>query len=121
MDMDSGEQDVGQFPGGLDSSAVRLKSNLDDPDDWNYVDTQHASLSHTCEEAEPLLGATLVSHAVSSSRKRRHRETQEAPCRVSSACGTRGEAKVVGTARHQPFFCRAATEEQGHTHRRELR
>ena len=33
--------------------------------------------SHTCEEAETLVGVTLVSRAVYSSRKRRIRETQK--------------------------------------------
>ena len=37
----------------------------------------HVPFSHTCEEAEPLIWATLVSHAVCSSRKRRIRETQQ--------------------------------------------
>ena len=34
----------------------------------------HVPFSHTCEEAEPLIWATPVSHAVCSSRKRRNGE-----------------------------------------------
>ena len=37
----------------------------------------HVPFSHTCKEAEPLIWATPVSHAVCSSRKRRNRETQQ--------------------------------------------
>ena len=35
VDMDSGVGGVMQSPGELDSSAVRLQSNLDEPDDWD--------------------------------------------------------------------------------------
>ena len=52
------------------SLLVGIQSNLDDPD------AQHSPPSYSCEEAEPLVGATLVSHAEWSSRKRRNRETQ---------------------------------------------
>ena len=50
---------------------------LDDPEDWDYADTQHALPSHSCEEAGSLVGAKIFSHAVYSSRKRRNRETQK--------------------------------------------
>ena len=64
LDTDAGEKDAGQSPGGLDSSAVRIQSNLDDLTIWDDAVTQHDPLSHTCKEAEHLVGATLVSHAV---------------------------------------------------------
>ena len=71
------KKDDGQSLGALDSSDVRLHSNLADPDDWDDANTQHVPLSHTCEESETLVGVTLVAHAVCSSRKRRDRETQK--------------------------------------------
>ena len=49
-----------QSLGELDSSAVRLQSNLDEPDDWDNADTQHAPLSNTCDESETLVGAALA-------------------------------------------------------------
>ena len=49
-----------QSPGGLDFSAVRLQSNLDEPDDRDFADTQHAPFSNTCDESETLVGAALA-------------------------------------------------------------
>ena len=60
VDMDSGVGGVMQSLGELDSSAVRLQSNLDEPDDWDNADTQHAPLSNTCDESETLVGAALA-------------------------------------------------------------
>ena len=60
VDMDSGVGSVMQSLGELDSSAVRLQSNLDEPDDWDNADTQYAPLSNTCDESETLVGAALA-------------------------------------------------------------
>ena len=60
VDMDSGVGGVMQSLGGLDSSAVRLQSNLDEPDEWDNADTQHAPLSNTCDESETLVGDALA-------------------------------------------------------------
>ena len=60
VDMDSGVGSVMQSLGGVDSSAVRLQSNLDEPDDRDFADTQHAPLSNTCDESETLVGAALA-------------------------------------------------------------
>ena len=55
VDMDSGVGCVMQSPGELDSSAVRLQSNLDELDDWD-----NAPLSNPCDESETLVGAALA-------------------------------------------------------------
>ena len=57
--------------------AARQQSNLDDPNDWDYAETQHIPLPSTCEETGNFAGAALVSHDTYSSRKRRNTETQK--------------------------------------------
>ena len=119
VDMDSGVGGVMQSPGGLDSSAVRLQSNLDEPDGRDFADTQHAPLSNSCDESETPVGAALARSVLQ--QEAAQQRDSKTPCQVSHACGTCGEAQAEGTTRNQPCFCRAATEEQRATHRRAVR
>ena len=107
LDTDSGEKDVGQSPGGLVSSSVRIQSNLDDPDDWDDAATQHDPLSHSFEEAEPPVGATHVSHAVCLSRKRRNKETQKRHAKSLKLADRVAEREVMA----QPEISHAFVEQ----------
>ena len=107
MDTDAGEKDVGQSPGGLDYCVVRILSNLDDPDDWDDAATQHDPLSHSCEEAEPPVGATHVSHVGSPSRKRRNNEIQKRHAKSLGLADSVAERKVMA----QPEISHAFAEQ----------
>ena len=96
--------------GGLDSSALGMN-----------VDTQHVPLSHTCEEAEPLIWATPVSHAVCFSRKRHNRETQKRQAMSLKLADRVAKRKLMAQPENSHAFAEQMSEKQGAKHRQALR
>ena len=80
------------------------------------VDTQHVPHSHTCEEAEPLIWATPVSHAVCFSRKRHNRETQKRHAMSLKLADRVSKRKQMAQPEQQPLFRRTNAEKQGAKH-----
>ena len=95
---------------GLDSSALGIM--------WI---PKHVPLSHTCEEAEPLIWATPVSHAVCFSRKRHNRETQKRQAMSLKLADRVAKRKLMAQPENSHAFRRTNAEKQGAKHRQAFR